>query len=168
VISRDISKEAHFRYPSFLIEHDVKAVANVLIIGTSGKRPFGILQIDSRQPHLFNDKDTAFLRSYANLLAAAVDRLRTMEEARDGQERLRLTLDASRLGSWELDLASDVMTHSPLCKLLWQHVGRRNDPHMPAADHRNQLDAMSGRQPLNNRQKEIRNPPKAPIGAARL
>jgi PAS domain S-box-containing protein len=113
VISPDIEAETRFKYPAFLIEHGVKAVANVLIIGGVGKPPFGILQIDSRQPRAFDNRDTAFLRSYANLLAAAVDRLRTMAETRDGQERLRLALEAGELGSWELDPDSGGMICSP-------------------------------------------------------
>ena len=49
------------------------------------KPPFGILQIDSRQPRAFDDNDIAFLRTYANLLAAAVDRLRAIGEARQAR-----------------------------------------------------------------------------------
>ena len=125
MVSPNIDKETRFKYPPFLTDHGVKAVANVLIIGIQGKSPFGILQIDSRQPRGFDDKDTSFLRSYANLLAAAVDRLRTMEEAREGQERLRLALDASELGSWELDLASGVMTCSPRYNMIFGYADPR-------------------------------------------
>jgi signal transduction histidine kinase len=59
-----------------LIDNGVRAVANVLIIGGHERPPFGILQIDSRVPRQFTESDTLFLRSYANLLAGAVDRLR--------------------------------------------------------------------------------------------
>src|SRR6185503_3392173 len=51
--------------------------------------PFGILQVDSREPRQFTSDDTVFLRSYANLLAAAVDRMRTMEDVRKGEDLLR-------------------------------------------------------------------------------
>jgi PAS domain S-box-containing protein len=104
MISPDIDKETRFKYPSFLTENGVKAVANVIIIGGQDKPPYGILQIDSRRPRQFNVNDTTFLRSYANLLAAAVDRLRVMEVARDREERLRLALEAGEMGSWELNL----------------------------------------------------------------
>ena len=104
MISPDIETETRFRYPAFLIENGVKAVANVVIIGGQGRPPFGILQVDSRTPRQFTDADTAFLRSYANLLAAAVDRLRVIGEMRDGEARLRLALDAAEMGSWDLDL----------------------------------------------------------------
>ena len=112
MISPDIRTETRFKYPTFLIDHDVKAVANVIIIGAKDEPPFGILQIDSRQPRAFDDNNIAFLRTYANLLAAAVSRLGATEEAREGQERLRLVLEASELGSWEVDLANGVVTRS--------------------------------------------------------
>jgi signal transduction histidine kinase/CheY-like chemotaxis protein len=94
MISPDIAKETRFRYPPFLLEHGVRAVANVVIIGGKDRPPFGILQVDSREPRQFNDEDTVFLRSYANLVAAAVDRLRVIGEMREGQERIRLALEA--------------------------------------------------------------------------
>ena len=100
MISPDIAKEIPFRYPPFLTENGVKAVTNVVIIGGQSRPPFGILQIDSREPRQFTDEDTIFLRSYANLVAAAVDRLRANGDARDGEERLRLALESGEMGSW--------------------------------------------------------------------
>jgi len=76
MISPDIATEIRFKYSQFLIDNNVRAIANVLIIGAHGKPPFGILQIDSHVPRQFTEGDTLFLRSYANLLAAAVDRIR--------------------------------------------------------------------------------------------
>lgn len=113
MISPDIAKETRFKYPPFLTENGVRAVANVLIIGGKDRPPFGILQIDSREPREFTNEDTFFLRSYANLVAAAVDRLRIIEEFRDAEERLRLALEAGQMGSWELDLVSCAITGTP-------------------------------------------------------
>jgi signal transduction histidine kinase len=76
MISPDITLEKRFRYPPFLIENNVRAVFNVVIIGEQGAPPFGILQVDSHTPRDFAVEDTAFLRTYANLIAAAVVRLR--------------------------------------------------------------------------------------------
>ena len=50
MISPDIAKETRFKYPQFLIENGVRAVANVIIIGGHDRPPFGVLQIDSRVP----------------------------------------------------------------------------------------------------------------------
>jgi signal transduction histidine kinase/CheY-like chemotaxis protein len=94
MISPDIGKETRFRYPPFLTENGVRAVANVVIIGGKDRPPFGILQVDSREPRQFTDEDTVFLRSYANLVAAAVDRLRVIGDVRDGEERLRRSHEA--------------------------------------------------------------------------
>ena len=50
MISPDIATETRFKYSQFLIDNNVRAIANVLIIGGQGKPPFGILQIDSHVP----------------------------------------------------------------------------------------------------------------------
>ncbi len=89
MISPDIERETRFSYAPFLIDNGVRAVANVSIIGAEGKPPFGILQIDSREPRQFTDGDIGFLRNYANLLAAAVNRLRINSDLREREARLR-------------------------------------------------------------------------------
>jgi PAS domain S-box-containing protein len=61
----------------------------VLIIGPQGKRPYGILQVDSRHPRDFTEDDTNFLRGYANLIAAAVERFRVGAEADRAHASLR-------------------------------------------------------------------------------
>ncbi len=92
MISPDIDKETRFIYPQFLIDNGVRAVANVIIIGGHDRPPFGILQIDSREPREFTQSDTLFLRGYANLIAAAVDRIRVLNEVRGNEARLRVEL----------------------------------------------------------------------------
>jgi GAF domain-containing protein len=87
--SPDIATETRFSYPPFLVENGVKAVANVVILGGKDRPPYGLLQIDSRQPRQFTDSDTAFLSTYANLISAAVDRLRVTGDLRDRGARLR-------------------------------------------------------------------------------
>jgi len=88
MISSDIETETRFSYPPFLIENGVRAFANVVIIGSQGRSPFGVLQIDSREPRQFTDDNITFLRSYANLIAAAVDRLRVTGEVRRSHDAL--------------------------------------------------------------------------------
>ena len=94
MISPDVEKETRFKYPPFLTENGVRAVANVLIIGGKDRPPFGILQVDHREPRQFTDADMVFLRSYANLVAAAVDRLRTMGDVLDGKAALQRSHEA--------------------------------------------------------------------------
>jgi two-component sensor histidine kinase len=91
VISIDLGNEDRFDLPEFLKEHGVHAMVNVIILGADGKPPYGVLEVDSRRPWAFSDDDTAFLRGYANLLAAAVYRFGIVGELRaraDEKERL--------------------------------------------------------------------------------
>lgn len=88
VASDDIALETRFQYADFLKDNGVRALVNVAI-GGRGDRPFGVLQVDSRMPRAFGDKETGFLRGYANLLAAAVDRLRGAAELQDARASLK-------------------------------------------------------------------------------
>jgi two-component system sensor histidine kinase/response regulator len=91
MISPDISQETRFRCPPFLSDNGVNASVSVVIPGGHDKPPFGILRVDSRRVRQFTGDDTDFLRGYANLLAAALDRDQTgkvpeasvMERTRD-------------------------------------------------------------------------------------
>jgi len=123
MISPDIGQETRFTYPPFLTDNGVKAVANVIIIGGQDRPPFGILQIDSRKPRKFTQIDIAFMRSYANLLAAAVDRLRVIGEVRNAEARLRLALEAGELGSWDFDLVSGTATRTPRYDQIFGYPG---------------------------------------------
>ena len=82
VISTNIDEEERFEYHDFMKEHGVKAFVNVLILSSNGRPPFGVLQVDSRTPRDFTQSDVEFLRSYANLLGAAIERLRVVDELR--------------------------------------------------------------------------------------
>ena len=127
MISADIEKETRFNYPAFLTDNGVKAVANVIILGSKDKQPFGILQIDSREPRQFNQGETTFLRSYANLLAAAVDRLHAMGEVRNAAARLRLALEAGELGSWDSDMTSENAVRTPRYFEIFGYTGPQPD-----------------------------------------
>ncbi len=84
VVSQDVAKEDRFEIPDVLLEHGVKSMVNVIIIGE--REPFGVLEADAGQQRQFRDDDIAFLRNYANLLAAAVDRLRAHRALREVAE----------------------------------------------------------------------------------
>lgn len=82
VISANSDEEDRFEYHDFMKEHGVKAFVNVLVLSSNGRPPFGVLQVDSREPRNFTRSDIEFLRSYANLLGAAIERLRAVDELR--------------------------------------------------------------------------------------
>ncbi|AWB49335.1 hypothetical protein HYN69_13230 [Gemmobacter aquarius] len=50
-------------------------MVNVIIVGQNA--PFGVLEVDEREPRDFNANDIAFLQTYANLRAAAIERVRS-------------------------------------------------------------------------------------------
>ncbi len=93
IVTADIRSETRFRFPKFLTEHGVQAMVNVTILGTKGGPPFGLLQVDSRRPRDFSESDINFLRSYANLLASAVARLRIFADTGRREAELRASHD---------------------------------------------------------------------------
>ena len=88
VVSNDISLEDRFLYAEFIKDHGVKSLVNVPVISRTGE-PFGILQIDSRSTSKFGEQEVGFLRTYANLLSAAVDRIKTTDELRATRAALK-------------------------------------------------------------------------------
>jgi two-component sensor histidine kinase len=81
-VSPDLARERRFKVARFVTDHGVEALVNVPIRGVDGQPPFGILEVDSREPRRFTEGDTDFLRTYANLLADAIARIRTLRELR--------------------------------------------------------------------------------------
>ncbi|WP_165492891.1 ATP-binding protein [Lichenihabitans psoromatis] len=103
VMSDNIDNETRFVYADFIKESGVKAIVSVIILGAEDKPPFGILQVDSRTPRKFVERDTKFLRGYANLLAAAVDRLRVADAMRGAQVALQTSETALRRANETLE-----------------------------------------------------------------
>ncbi|MGJ3263479.1 MAG: sensor histidine kinase [Salinarimonas sp.] len=80
VISPDIDLEERFETPDVLRRHGVRSMVNVIIAGDG--TPFGVLEVDAETPRNFTEDDVVFLRSYANLLAASIERVRTHADLR--------------------------------------------------------------------------------------
>ena len=95
VITNDIAHEERFEFSSFLRDHGVIAVVNVPIL-LPGRDPYGVLQVDAREPRHFNQEDIEFLRTYAMVLGPVIDRLKTAVALRETDERLRLVVENAR------------------------------------------------------------------------
>ena len=93
VISRDVAGEARFAIPEMLSEHGIESMVNVVIAGEDGA--YGVLEVDAPRRRNFDEEDVAFLEPYANLLAAAIERLR-------GHEALGQALSEQRVLVQEL------------------------------------------------------------------
>jgi two-component sensor histidine kinase len=90
VISPDVKAEDRFEIPRVLVDHGVRSMINVVIQGE--RRAWGVLEVDSQQRRDFNEDDVSFLQNYANLLAAAVERLETDAKLRATAERASILL----------------------------------------------------------------------------
>ncbi len=88
VVSPDLSSEDRFETPDVLRRHGVRSMVNVIVAGEQA--PFGVLEVDAREPRDFDEDDIAFLRNYANLIAAAIDRVRAHGELRRSAREQRL------------------------------------------------------------------------------
>ena len=121
-VSPDIEYDTRFERSPTLADNGVRAVANVPIVGASGRPAYGILQVAAREKRDFSG-DIGFLASFAKLIGSAVDRLRVMSDIRKGEERLALALDGARLGQWEINLASGVITGTPRVLQIFGYAG---------------------------------------------
>jgi PAS domain S-box-containing protein len=123
LLSPDLSAETSFRAPGLEAEGMVSLVAAPV---GSGATAFGELVACSRRRAAFSADDLSFVESIANVLMAAVERVRALvvaaeEQARATHREEQLN-DAQRLaqvGSWETDFASGTHTLSDnLCAML--------------------------------------------------
>lgn len=74
VICPKLRPEDADKVAPFLLEHGVSAFVNVNILSAHGAPSYGILEVDCSEPREFSADDTAFLRTYASLLAVVVER----------------------------------------------------------------------------------------------
>lgn len=76
-------------------EHGVAAIVNVPIL-LPGREPWGLLEVDSKEPRDFGQEDIEYLRTYAMVLGPVIDRLGTVADLEESGERLRLILENAR------------------------------------------------------------------------
>lgn len=87
VVVTDFRTETRFTGPPLLVDHGVVSGVSCAIRRLDG-RPFGVLGTHTRSARQFSDNDVAFLRSVANVLAAAIGRLQVEEALREAELRL--------------------------------------------------------------------------------
>ena len=71
VIIADIQAANNLKLPFFYMEHGIISTIDVLIQGYESG-PFGVLEIDSTERHIYDEHDIIFLTGFANVLAEAV------------------------------------------------------------------------------------------------
>ncbi len=78
VISNHLEGESRFHAPELLERYGIRRAINVILNGE--KQPFGILEVDSRDPGEFSEHDLNFLQSAANLVGMTIERRRYEEQ----------------------------------------------------------------------------------------
>jgi signal transduction histidine kinase len=78
VVVRDLRHDSRFTPHSVL--HDMNVVSGVTVLIPGSHGVYGVLGVHTDQGRPFTDDDVHFLQSVANLLAAAVERARTVSE----------------------------------------------------------------------------------------
>jgi PAS domain S-box-containing protein len=89
VISDDLHVEQRFEVLHFLQEHGVQSSITVVIGGTPGGHPFGVLGACSTELRKFTPDDVNFLQSVANILAAAIERKHVESALAESEGRFR-------------------------------------------------------------------------------
>lgn len=80
VISNHLEKEQRFRTPDLMAAYGVKRAINVIIQGEG--TPFGVLEVDSRDPGEFSESDLPFLQGAGNIIGMAIERRRYEQQLR--------------------------------------------------------------------------------------
>jgi PAS domain S-box-containing protein len=70
----------------------------------NGEKIMGILSLISYRPNAYTDEDLRTLHALADHCGGALERIRTLEELTQSNERLRLALAASKMGIWTVEL----------------------------------------------------------------
>ena len=79
----------------------------------------GMMSVQSYTPQRYNLDGLALLRSFADQCGPVVARLFVEEKLRQNEERLRLAMDATRLGSWEIRLADQRLAASDQAEKIY-------------------------------------------------
>jgi signal transduction histidine kinase len=88
VVVEDLARETRFAPCELLLAHGVKSGIAVPIAG--GKRPFGVLEANTKQLRKFSDDEVNFVWSVASVLATAIEQLRAAEELGENRKQLRV------------------------------------------------------------------------------
>jgi two-component sensor histidine kinase len=94
VTIQDLHRQSEYQISDLLREHLIVSLGNVPI--RDGEFTFGVLEVDSIQPMRWSDYDVNFLHGFANLVTAAIQRLRTEDQRnvlmREVQHRVKNNL----------------------------------------------------------------------------
>ena len=96
VICGNLQEDTSFVLPAFYAEHGIISTVDVVI--RKRGQPYGVLEIDSPVPHVYDQHDIDFLTGFANVLAEAVETSRRTIALRAAIDRMQeMVADRDRL-----------------------------------------------------------------------
>ena len=90
VISNHLENEERFRTPQLFADHQIKRAMNVILQGDG--KPYGVLEVDSKNEDKFVEHDLAFLQGAANILGMAIERERRERQLKAALERQNMLM----------------------------------------------------------------------------
>lgn len=103
ILIKDISKDkAYARHLEIARSAGYRAVQSTPLIARDG-RPLGIISTHFRQPHRPNELELQSLDLYVRQAADFIERCGMEQVLREREDKLRLSLDAARAGTWTWD-----------------------------------------------------------------
>jgi two-component sensor histidine kinase/ActR/RegA family two-component response regulator len=122
VICADISKDASFLLPSFYAEHGIVSTLDVVIKKKAGQ-PWGVLEIDNPNQHVYDQHDVNFVTGFANVLAEAVNTSKRNAVVLGALEQMKdMVADRDRL----LTAQSQLLSEKSVLAQELQHRIRNN------------------------------------------
>ena len=86
-------------------------------------RVIGVVSLQSYTVRRYGETDLQQFQTLANHCAAAIARINAEELLRKNEERLRLAMQAARMGSWEIDLGTGRLLASPEASVVYGYAG---------------------------------------------
>ena len=118
VVVEDLRAETRFNGPPLLVEHGVTSGISCIITGPDGK-PWGVLGAHTRARRIFSQDDVHFLQAVANLLGAALQRQRTLEDRDRERMVLEAVLEALPVGVIITDAEGQIVRTNEATRELW-------------------------------------------------
>ena len=125
VIVKSLPNEKRFSGPKLLTDHKVESGMSVVIYGRD--KFFGVLGVHSKNFINFTDEEADFLQSFANILAAAVQRNESSKALRGSQQRLSLAIEAGKMGTWEWNIETGAVIWSDKLYEILGAVRKQSD-----------------------------------------
>lgn len=117
VIVEDLEHEQRFSGSELLIDH--KIVSGLSCIIEAGNSPYGVLSVHTEHKREFNQEETHFLMSAANVLSVAIQRKDMEKKLRANENRLRIAKDSSNMGSFEWEFSKEHMHWDKMLTNVW-------------------------------------------------